>query len=187
VRSIRHTAVLSLVAAGLVLGGCGGGSSKKTSTSNPASNTVPATDPSSPDGQTVPPDNAPPASDIPKIADNNWTNGRIHVEVSGDVSSNFESDGSGATVGGATSAAFTQNTGNLVSIGLGGDEESAISLTVGDVSTVGGFSSNCSISFTKNDATGLAADFTCNDLQAVSTSATDTKVLDVKGNFTLLP
>jgi hypothetical protein len=178
-----YTAVLTLVAAGLVLGGCGGGSSNKSSTtesSSSAPNTGPA-DSSSPDST----DSAAKPSGIPKIADQTWSTGRIHVELSGDKSANFESDGSGATLGGVTSAAFAQNVPNVASIGLGGGEESAISLTAGGVSTVGGFSTKCSISFTKNDDAGLAADFACDGLDAVATSSTDAFKVNVKGHFTL--
>jgi hypothetical protein len=184
VRSISHIGAVALVLPALLLGvGCSDDSNDSSSaSSNPASNTQPENN--SGDNEADNKSDAPHEAEIPTIANANWSGGNIHVEVTGDREATFDSTGSGATLDGVTSAAFTQPP-NTVSIGLGGSEESAISLTAGGVSTVGGFRTNCTIDFTKNEASSIAADFECNDLQAVSTSATDTYTIDVKGNFTL--
>ena len=172
----------------LLIAGCGSSSKAATpsSTKPPGtsgnSDTTPSTAASS--DTTVASSGG--SSVIPQIPDGTWSKGRIHVEVSGDKASNFESDGSGATVGGVTSAAYAQNVGSSVSLGFGRGEDGAISVTTESVSTVGTFGKDCDITFTKHDAAGLAAEFTCTGLSAVDTSTTVYKI-DVKGNFTLAP
>jgi hypothetical protein len=178
--------MIAVAVAGLVLGaGCGSSSGKSSSAGvTPAPNATsapPATiDAAGDDGSST-------AAEIPDIPDATWSNGRAHVEVSGDKASNFESDGSGATTNGFTSAAFPLNTGQTMSVALGGEEGSAISLTADGVSTTGAFGKDCDITFSKHDAEGVTADFTCTSLPAVGSSSTQVYTINVKGNFTLTP
>lgn len=190
-RIISHTGAVALLLAGLVLGaGCSSDSNDANTSDNPASNATPENrsgDDSKSDGGNGEGSNGneePHDLEVPAVDNGNWTGGNIHVEVTGDREASFDAPGSGSTLDGVTSAAFTEAP-DTVSIGLGGSEESAISLTAGGVSTVGGFRTNCTIDFTKSDASNLAADFECNDLEAISTSAAETFTIDVKGNFLL--
>jgi hypothetical protein len=184
VRSISHIGGVVLVVAGLLLGaGCSSDSDDSSASGEPASNTTPDSQASnsSDDGGG---NDEPHDAEIPAVDDGNWTSGTIHMEVTGDREATFDAAGSGSSLDGVTSAAFT-DASNAVSIGLGGSEESAISLTADGVSTVGGFRTNCTIDFTEVEASSLAADFECNDLEAISTSVTETYTIDVTGNFTL--
>jgi hypothetical protein len=119
---------------------------------------------------------------IPDIADAAWNNGRIHLEVSGGVSSSFESDGTGTTTGGRTTMTFDKNDGKLATIILGEAEGAAISVSVDGVTTMGRFGIDCEISFTQNDSAGLAADFSCDDLNPVDASTTSSTI-SLTGNF----
>jgi hypothetical protein len=185
-RKAGTRSVIALVAAGLVLGaGCGSSSKKSadpiasTGTTSPQSGGAGTTVGNTSGGGDAP-------VDIPGIPDGNW-DGRVHVEVSGDVSSNFESDGSGSTTSGFTNLAFAENPGKNISFAFGGTDPSAMALTVDDVGTSGQFGKECEVTFTKHDAQNLAGDFTCPTLQAVSSSDTNVKNIAVKGNFNMAP
>jgi len=189
VRKIGHATVAAVAAAGILLiAGCGSSSKAATPSSTHAPGTTASSDttPSTAASSDTTVASSGGSSDIPDVPNGAWSTGRIHVEVSGDKASNFESDGSGATTGGVTSAAYAQNAGSTVSLGFGRGQEGAISVTTAGVSTVGTFGKECDITFTKHDAAGIAADFACTGLSAVDTSTTVYKI-DAKGNFTLAP
>jgi hypothetical protein len=197
VRRNGHARLAALVVAGLVLGGACGGDDDDSSAepeaaaedaSTDADDGAVAPDEEAPDEADVPVDEDPTASpaDIPDIPDGNWNSGRIHVEVTGDSSASFESDGTGQTTGGFTAAEYNANPPNRVNIGLS-DGQSAIGIETGEVATTGTFGQDCDIEFTSVDASGVSAEFTCEGLPAVSSSSTDTYTIDVTGNFTLAP
>jgi len=189
VRMIGHATVAAVAAVGILLiAGCGSSSKAATPSSTQAPGTTASSDttPSTAASSDTTVASSGGSSDIPDVPNGAWSTGRIHVEVSGDKASNFESDGSGATTGGVTSAAYAQNAGSTVSLGFGSGQEGAISVTTAGVSTVGTFGKECDITFTKHDAAGIAADFACTGLSAVDTSTTVYKI-DAKGNFTLAP
>lgn len=179
-RSIALRVLAVAVAGGLSFGGCGGNSDDE---SKPASD---APDNGSDDNGGGNDDSGDDAV-IPDIADATWSHGRIHVEVTGDTSDSFESDGSGATLDGQTSAAWADNDGRLVTIGLGGGLDAAIALSIGDMATSATFGKDCDITFTQNDASGLAAEFSCDDVEAVTSSSSTIQKISVTGNFTLTP
>jgi hypothetical protein len=189
VRKFGHTTVAAVAAVGILIAGCGSSSKSATPSSTQAPGTTANADATSTTEAST--DTTTGASggsgSIPDVPNGAWSKGRVHVEVSGDKSSNFESDGSGATTDGVTSAAFAQNADSTISFGFGGGEQAALALTTAGVSTTGSFGKECDITFSKHDATGIAADFTCSGLPAVSTSVTTIYKLDVKGNFTLAP
>ena len=193
----------ALVVAGLVLGGaCGGDDDDSSAEPEPSAEDASADAPDdaaeapdgespddeSPDEADVPVDQDPTATpaEIPDIPDGNWNSGRVHVEVTGDSSAAFESDGTGQTTGGFTAAEYNANPPNRVNIGLS-DGQSAIGIETDEVATTGTFGQDCDIEFTSVDASGVSAEFTCEGLPAVSSSSTDTYTIDVTGNFTLAP
>jgi hypothetical protein len=192
VQSTRHHMVVALVVATLALvAGCGGSdeSSDESSDAAPAAADAPAApsgDDDSSDGDDSSDESdeepSPASSEIPEIAENpNWT-GQLHVEVTGDVNSSFDADGTGATIDGFTNLAFPSNAGGAT-FGIGGELDPALALTVGTWSTTAALNNQCTTTFTKNDAGNLAADFDCPDLEGIDGATV--KKASVKGNFTM--
>jgi hypothetical protein len=108
--------------------------------------------------------------------------------MSGGSGGTLEMQGGGQTSSGATLLTFADSggTGNLV-IGFGGgsDNVDTISALVSGVSAGGNIGQECTIKFSKNDSSEVAADFTCKDAPAVDSKAGRLSKRDLKGSFSV--
>ena len=119
-----------------------------------------------------------------------WTffaNGSGKIEIHGDVTATIEGPGTGITAAEQTVISFAATNGDAFAIGFGTDGNGiSISLTSQGIFGGGDFDEgNCTIDFSKNDATGVEGTFHCTDLLAASPGSVDLKSIDVDGEFSL--
>lgn len=185
--SRSRSTLAGVVAVGVVLAGCGADDAKRSAaTSSTASTSTAApraTDATAGTTTSAAPSRAGSAVDLPQLADATYTTGRVHLELSGDVADAFESDGTGQTVAGTTSAAFALDDGRLVTVAFGAGTDGAIAVTAAGVATTAAFGKDCDVEFGGSDGSRVEATFDCPSVAAVA--STDVKTVSITGNFWL--
>lgn len=187
--SVLRSSVVPIVLVALLaaVAACGGTTSTSASASIGAGTTPP------PASQPVQPssDDGTGTVDNPPIVDGAYTSGKLHVEVSGDVTATLDfplQGGMSMTTAGATLLSFaatatSEGGGGIVIASTG----NAITLSSPQVSTAGGDSGGdanmCTITVTQSDASKLAGNFDCKRLVGVAANATQSVTIDMKGTF----
>lgn len=182
---MRTTGALVAAATILLLAACGSSDSKSKDTA--AAATTPSGTDSASDVTSAPASGGSGNSDVKLPVQNaTYGKGRIHVEFGGDSSGAAEVDGAGFITNGFANFAFTDTDRNIsVSMAFGGDQGSGAAFTYDGITSGGNFGQECSIEFTKSDATSLEATFTCTHMPGVTSTSTDAKSVAAKGSFTM--
>jgi hypothetical protein len=185
--ALRSSALLiALVVLLAAVAACAGTASPSASASLGAGTTpAPASQPVEPstDGGTGTVNN-------PPIVDGAYTSGKLHVEISGDVTATLDfplQGGMSMTTAGATLLSFadtaTSEGGGIVIASTG----NAITLSTKSVSTAGGNSggdsNTCTITVSQSDASKLAGTFDCKRLVGIVATSSTGVTIDMRGTF----
>jgi hypothetical protein len=176
--------LIGLVLTLAAVAACGSSASPSPSASVGAGTPAPVSQPvASSDGGTG-------TSSNPPIVDGAYTSGKLHVEISGDVTATLDfplQGGLSMTSGGATILSFantsTGDGGGVVVAPTG----NAITISSSTVSTAGGDTGGdanvCTVAVTQSDASRLAGTFDCKRLVGVVANASKTVTVDMRGTF----
>jgi hypothetical protein len=154
--------------------------------------TAAAAEPTSNGGQAAPTEQAVAqgGGDIPAIADGPWGAGTATAEMSGGVSMTMKAAmpaDLGYTMEGLTVFVFTNDDpGSVINITLSQSEQSGfgVSSAPANVSTAGGWGvDGCVIDVTRNDESGIAATFACDDIPAIGMTEAKAYTVDLEGSF----
>jgi hypothetical protein len=179
--------LIVLVLALAAVAACGSSASPSTSASVAAGATpVPASQPAEPTD--VPTDGGGPAFSIPPIVDAQYTTGKLHAEISGDVTTTLDAPLQGGlsfTSGDSTVLSYADATGsNGGGIVIGGGIL-GVTIATKELSTAGstGDSNHCDVSLSQSDASRLAGTFDCKRLIGVVPDGSRNVTVDMKGTF----
>ena len=125
------------------------------------------------------------------IGDREWSRGWIHVEITGDVTRSLDAEGSASTIGGFTNAPMTVGGGAVeadsetVNFTIDEAGVGALALSLADVATTGAIPADCTVETLENTADKVHLYFTCESVDAVSTSSADTYSIGLMGDIGL--
>jgi hypothetical protein len=114
---------------------------------------------------------------IPTIADGAYKSGTAHVEVSGGRTDTFDGSAAGGITSGGNTILVFSSTDNqkvvqisFLAPGQTGAGGVSVSTNVGGsvFSTGGGWGSECQIKVTRNNASGVSGEFTCQDAPGIA-------------------
>lgn len=126
----------------------------------------------------------------PPIADGAFGNGKLHVEISGDVNKTIDIPLQGAasfTAAGSTILNFADPTaGNVGAVAIS-PEGNVITVTSAAITAAGSSAMasgvGCTIAVTQSDASRLAGNFDCKRLPSLVNSQTKQVIIDMRGTF----
>jgi hypothetical protein len=176
--------------------GSGGGSSASAApTAAAATATATASSPAATDA--APSESASPATggnggtgngSIPTLSDGQWTGGKAHAEVTGDVSGTFDAvinPALATSAGNNTSLTyFTPDSLKQVAVALAGGTAAVSVITpewVGGGGTTEG--AQCSVSFTKSEDKSLAGTVTCTNAPVIDATGAASKAANIVVTF----
>lgn len=175
------TAIVAVSACSTAVPPAGGGATPASATQIPA--VTPGT-------QSTP--GAPvPGATTPPIADGDWTSGKWHVEISGDVSATLDAPLQGAfnmTDRGQTVVTYTSPTAGdagslIISEGGFAIEIRSAAVTTGGISFISPTGSGCTLTLTQSDNSRLAGSFDCKLLPGTVSSTGKRVAVNLKGTF----
>ena len=116
------------------------------------------------------------------IEDGTYTSAKVHVEMSGDRSATNDATGNGFAGSGVAVLTFADSANSsLITIGLSTVEAVGIAVQIGTVATAVNWGGGCTATITRQDATGLSGEFTCQDVDGVD--GVQALKLSLKGTF----
>jgi hypothetical protein len=200
-------ALLAVALLGAAMGGCGSSAGSAAPTGSEAAATdppaqasatasAPAPGPSEP-APTVPPEASEPA-ETPAGGDGGGgsngisavtvegqlSRGTASVDVTGDVTFSVEATGTGFSTGGFASMVYIGEGGASIQLAISAEAGSAgVAVTRGALATGGSFGTDCDITLSRNDGTGIAGDFSCADLPAIEGAVS--KTVSLTGQFVM--
>ncbi|MGE0601451.1 MAG: hypothetical protein AB7J35_18550 [Dehalococcoidia bacterium] len=123
---------------------------------------------------------------IAEFEDGNFSTGTVHVEVTGDVKTSFDADGSGIATNGFALLTFTSgNNAIQMTFSRGaGEDPGGLAVTTEKVVTGGAWGADCSQKITDSDKE-LKGEFECKDVDGIAPGSIKSYKVSVKGNFTL--
>ena len=185
--SVLRTGALPIVFVVLlaIVAGCAAGEPIVTSSIGGVATLPPASQPVEPSS-----DDGTGTVSIPPIVDGGWTSGKLHIEISGDVTATLDfplQGGMSMTTAGATLLSYadpgTSEGGGVVVASTG----NGITLSSAKVSTAGGAgggdANTCTIAITQSDASRLAGTFDCKRLVGLVAAESRNVTVDMKGTF----
>ncbi len=120
------------------------------------------------------------------VQDASYQSGRIHVEFGRDSGGAVEIDGVGTIIGGFANLAFSDdNRQTSVIFVIADGQPGAATFTWDGITSGGEIGKECTISFSKGDASTLEGAFNCSNMDGVKATSADTQHVDAKGTFTL--
>ncbi len=186
IRTILAATCIAGVSA--TLSACGGDSDSGSASSPSADDASRSTSPDAANG-TEPDNRADTGSNGSSdfgIADTNWARSWAHLEVSGDFNRSLDIEGVGVTLDGLTNVPMATATNEAVNFTVDNDGNGALSMTLAEGATAGEFGTDCALELLDDSTdTKLHFFFTCNDLEAVSSTSTDVSTVTIIGDVGL--
>jgi hypothetical protein len=116
------------------------------------------------------------------VEDGNFTSGQLHVEMTGDRTATVDATGNGFAGGGVAVLTFVDSANtSLTTIGFSTVEEVGLAVQIGTVATAVNWGDGCTATITRQDATGISGEFTCQDVPGIDTA--DALTLSLQGTF----
>jgi hypothetical protein len=205
-RATRMTAPVILGAA-LILAGCGSSPSALPSATGSTTPTIPSAIPSiglpsTPGASDAAGSGAPVETDaagtdaagsaspevvqrdLPPIVDGAWTNGTLHIDVTGGRTESFDLPGGAIAAGGASILTFGDASGDrTVQATISGTDPSGFTLVTPDLLAAGMWGGDCQLKVTRNEAAGIAGEFSCPTITGGNPKATETVPVSISGKF----
>ncbi|MGE3074496.1 MAG: hypothetical protein AB7N24_00085 [Dehalococcoidia bacterium] len=123
---------------------------------------------------------------VAKFEDGNFGSGKVHVEISGDVKTSFDADGSGIATNGFALLTFTNDTESVqIAFNRAADQDpGGLAVNTEKVVAGGGWGTDCTQKLT-DSAKELKGEFECKNVDGVAPGSIKVYKVTVKGNFTL--
>ncbi len=125
-------------------------------------------------------------AEIPEVKDGAFSEGNIHVEISGEQDVTFDADGGGLASGGLTLLQFASDRATVILTFQSGTESEpgGLSLTTLELSTAGGWGTECDVTLA-DSAADLKGEFRCEDIDSIDPRTTKSYKITVKGDFSV--
>ena len=116
------------------------------------------------------------------VEDGNFPSAKAHIEITGDRTATVDATGNGFAGGGVAVLTFIDSANSsLTTIGLSTVDEVGLAVQIGTVATAVNWGQGCTATITRQDATGISGEFTCQDVPGIDTA--DALTLSLKGTF----
>jgi hypothetical protein len=162
-----------VLSSAIALAACGGSAATNPPDGGAGSATPAA---NSTDAATTPASQGGGTGNVPALTAGDWTAGKAHAEVSGDVSGTFDAPllvGLATTDGPATQLTYVDAATNTqIAVAINGSD---VSISVGNGEWVGGAGTSgspCTVQFTKGDASNVAGTVSCPDAVVIDSTGT---------------